>query len=362
LLKGEQPVYAVASMTVPAITDPVATPNYAPSAFERWIEGLLYEARDAVFVRHTIKVTLLVLPLQVLLFARFSWWLAAVIWALQAVYAPPSILMLHNTMHRPFIKRWRILNRVHPYLMSALFGIPTGYMEHHIGMHHAENNLRADLSSTMKYQRDSFPNWLMYFARFLFLSHIDIIRYMVSHKRTRLGVRAVGSDLVHLTAMASLAAWVDWRASVAVLLGPYLVVRVGMMLGNWGQHAFLDASRPGDSYVNSITCINTVYNRRCFNDGYHIGHHVKQNRHWTELPGDFLANVDRYAREGCVVFEGLDFFFISILLFLKRYDVLARHFVRLPGDARTDAEVVEFLKTRTRRIPDDVPEGAVMNA
>ena len=137
---------------------------------------------------------------------------------------------------------------------------------------------------------------------------------------------------------------------------------MGMMLGNWGQHAFLDPSRPGDSYVNSITCINAPYNRRCFNDGYHIGHHVKQNRHWTELPQDFMANVDRYAKEGCIVFEGIDFFFVSFLLFLKRYDVLARHFVRLPGDQRTDPEVVAFLKTRTSRIADDVPEGAVMNA
>jgi hypothetical protein len=135
-----------------------------------------------------------------------------------------------------------------------------------------------------------------------------------------------------------------------------------MMLGNWGQHAFIDPSRPGDSFVNSITCIETPYNARCFNDGYHIGHHVKQNRHWTEMPGDFQANRERYAREGCVVFQGLDFFMISVLLFLGRYDVLARRFVRLPGDARTDAEVMTFLRTRTLRIGDDVPEGVVMNA
>ena len=37
-------------------------------------------------------------------------------------------------------------------------------------------------------------------------------------------------------------------------------------------------------------------------------------------------------------------------------------FVRLPGDTRTDAEIIEFLKSRTRRIAEEVPEGAVMNA
>jgi hypothetical protein len=88
--------------------------------------------------------------------------------------------------------------------------------------------------------------------------------------------------------------------------------------GNWGQHAFIDPSRPGDSYVNSITCINSPYNQRCFNDGYHIGHHVKQNRHWTELPKDFLDNQARYLKEGCIVFEGIDFFMVSVLLFAQR--------------------------------------------
>jgi hypothetical protein len=139
-------------------------------------------------------------------------------------------------------------------------------------------------------------------------------------------------------------------------------MRFAMMWGNWGQHAFIDPNRPGDSFVNSITCINSVYNQRCFNDGYHIGHHIKQTRHWTEMPQDFLENQERYAKEGCIVFEGIDFFMVSLFLFLKRYDWLAKRFVRMPGDTRTDAEVIEFLKGRTRRIADDVPEGVVMNA
>jgi hypothetical protein len=42
--------------------------------------------------------------------------------------------------------------------------------------------------------------------------------------------------------------------------------------------------------------------------------------------------------------------------------VLAKRFVRMPGDTRSDDEIVEFLKSRTRAIGEDVPEGAVMNA
>ncbi|MEW6430471.1 MAG: fatty acid desaturase [Myxococcota bacterium] len=349
-------------MSIPAITDPQAVPTYAPTPFQKWIEGQLYEGRDAVFVRLTLKAIVFVAPLIGLLYWHFSWWLVPVLWAVQlALFGPPVILMLHNTMHRPFFKKHRWLNRAHPYLMSLLFGIPTGYMEHHVGMHHAENNLRADLSSTMRYQRDNFFHWLIYLLRFLLFIHLELTSYLTSKKRGAMARRALASDLAHVALMVGLG-FVNWRATVAAFVVPYFFMRCAMMWGNWGQHAFIDASRPGDSYVNSITCINSPYNQRCFNDGYHIGHHVKQNRHWTELPKDFLDNAERYAKEGCVVFEGLDFFMVSFFLFLRRYDALAKHFVRLPGDTRTDEQIVEFLRSRTKRIPDDVPEGVVMNA
>jgi fatty acid desaturase len=349
-------------MPVPAITDPKAAPTYAPTAFQRWIEGLLFEPRDAVFVRLALRSFLVVAPLQVLLYVKFSWWLAVAVWAVQIGWmAPPAILMLHNTMHRPWFKRARWLNRAVPYTMSALFGIPTGYMEHHVGMHHMENNLRADLSSTMRYQRDSFLHWLMYLGRFLFLIHFELTRYLISKGKESFARRALLSDLVHIGAMVALG-FVHLEATIAAFVVPWFFMRFAMMWGNWGQHAFIDPSRPGDSYANSITCINSPYNQRCFNDGYHIGHHVKQNRHWTELPADFEANVERYRKEGCIVFEGIDFFMVSLFLFLKRYDWLAKRFVRLPGDERTDEEIIAFLKSRTQRISDDVPEGVVMNA
>lgn len=349
-------------MPVPAITDPKAAPTYPSTPLQRGIEGLLYEPRDAVFVRLALRSFLVIAPLQVLLYFYFSWWLAAAVWALQIGWmAPPAILMLHNTMHRPWFKRARWLNRVVPYTMSALFGIPTGYMEHHVGMHHLENNLRADLSSTMRYQRDSFLHWLVYLGRFLLFIHLELTRYLLSKGKAAFARRAVLSDLVHVGAMVALS-FVHLEATIAAFVVPWFFMRFAMMWGNWGQHAFIDPSRPGDSYANSITCINSGYNQRCFNDGYHIGHHVKQNRHWTELPADFEANVERYRKEGCIVFEGIDFFIVSLFLFLKRYDWLAKRFVRLPGDERTDAEVIEFLKSRTQRIADDVPEGVVMNA
>lgn len=345
-----------------ALTDPTAAPTYAPTRFQKFLESLLFDPRDVVFVRVWLKSLLLVAPVIALTYVYFSWWLAPLVFAFQVAWmAPPVILMLHNTMHRPFFKRWRVMDRVVPYTMSALFGIPTGYMEHHVAMHHMENNLRSDLSSTMRYDRDNFLHWLHYVARFQFIILFELSAYLVKKGRAPLAIRAVSSDVVHMLSMAALC-FVNWQATVVCFIVPYFTVRLAMMAGNWGQHAFIDATRPGDSYVNSITCINAGYNARCFNDGYHIGHHVKQNRHWTEMPKDFLDNLERYRKEGCVVFHGVDFFMVSVLLWTRQYRFLARRFVRMPGDTRSDDEIVDFLKSRTRAIADDVPEGAVMNA
>ncbi len=344
------------------LTDPKAAPTYRSSAFQRAIEGLLYDPRDAVFVRLSLKVVLVMVPLLLALYLRFSWWLAAVVLVIQLpLMAPPVILMLHNTMHRPFFKKARWLNRVHPYAMSGLFGIPTGYMEHHVAMHHVENNLRSDLSSTMQYQRDNVLHWVAYVGRFFFTSHVGLTRYLVSKGRGALARRAMLSDGAHVACMVGLS-FVNWRATLMAFVVPYLLIRIMMMVGNWGQHAFIDPSRPGDSYANSITCINGGYNARCFNDGYHIGHHVKQNRHWSEMPKDFEDNLAKYQAEGCIVFEKIDFFVVSMLLFGRQYGLLAKFFVRLPGDERSDAEIIEFLKGRTRRFAADVTEGVVVNA
>ncbi len=141
---------------------------------------------------------------------------------------------------------------------------------------------------------------------------------------------------------------VNWRATVVVLAVPLVVARFAMMAGNWGQHAFIDEAAPENSYRNSITCINSGYNRRCFNDGYHIGHHLKATRHWTELPEDFLRNGSMYAAEDAIVFSGIDFFGVWVCLMLKRYNLLAKRFVQLGEVARSNEETVALLRSRTR--------------
>jgi hypothetical protein len=222
-------------------------------------------------------------------------------------------------------------------------------------MHHPENNLREDLSSTLEYQRDSALDFLRYFLRFFVLGIVELSVYFYRRGRMQLLRKALIGELGYYAVVAALLAC-NFRATIIVFVVPFVLARFMMMAGNWGQHAFIDLDDPANCYRNSITCINVSYNRKCFNDGYHIGHHLKATRHWTEMPGELKQNQARYAAERALVFEGVDFFMVWAFLMLKRYDWLAKRVVALDDTPRTQAELIAMMRERTRsQVP--APDG-----
>ncbi len=341
------------------IKDPTVAPTYGEGPISRWCRTALYEPRDEVFVRLTLKVVVVMALAMIGLLEFFHWALVPVYLAVWGWYAPPVILMLHCTMHRPFIRRPKWLGRAHPYLMSFFFGIPTAYAEHHMGMHHLEDNMPGDLSSTIGYRRDSFVHFLVYWGRLFFLGVVELPLYLQRKRRTMMARRVIAGEFAHQAVIVA-ALLVDWRFGLVAFAIPYFMVRFMMMAGNWGQHAFINTERKNDGISNAITCINCGYNKRAFNDGYHIGHHLKANRHWTELPQDFLDNWQSYARSGAIVFEGLDFFLVSLLLWTGQWRVLARRFVRLDDVVQSDEEVIALLRSRVR--PIHIEDWAAMQA
>jgi hypothetical protein len=162
-------------------------------------------------------------------------------------------------------------------------------------------------------------------------------------------IRCLAGELLFCLGMLGLF-FVNWRATLCVFFLPFVINRFGMMAGNWAQHAFVDRTAPDNCYRNSITCINSGYNRRCFNDGYHIGHHIKQTRHWTEMPEDFQRNVATYEKERALVFDGVDFFVVWAALMGKRYGWLAKRYVQLGEVRPSDDEIVSLMRERTARI------------
>ena len=346
------------------ISDPRFTPVAKRSAIELAVLKIVNDERDLPFVWLSLQMTLVLIPFAIYLFlpGRFNWWLGAGYLAtLMLGFFDRYILMLHNTSHRPLLKRkFKFAANYIPWVLGPLCGeTPETYFVHHMTMHHAEGNLVNDLSSTMKYQRDSFFGFLAYFLDFFFLTMAKLVRYEAQKNRPRL-VRLVLTGELGFFFVVAVGLHFAWQPTLVVLVIPFLLCRFLMMCGNWGQHAFVDVNDPGNSYRNSITCINVRYNRRCFNDGYHIGHHVLANRHWTDLPQDFEDNRAKYVAEDAVVFEGIDFFMVWFFLMLKRYDILADKFVELREVPRSRDEIIAFLKTRTKRI--DVTAPAILAA
>lgn len=338
-------------------TDPIYVPKEKPNVLDRFFLRYIKDPRDLPFAYLCLRITLLIIPFAVYLFVpgMFRWWLAPVYWAVTLMlHLSPFILMLHNTSHRSLFKReYKWMNHYIPWVIGPFFGeTPETYYAHHIGMHHPENNMPEDLSSTMKYQRDSFIDFMQYFLRFFGGVLFELTIYMTKRGRKKL-IRKMLIGEVGFYIMVVALCFVNWQATFTVFIVPFIFTRFMMMAGNWGQHAFLDPNTPENCYHNSITCINCFYNRTAFNDGYHISHHLKPNRHWTDHPLEFEENIETYAKEKAIVFEGIDFFMVWLYLMLKRYDWLANRYYQLPGEDLSKDEIVAMLKERTQRFDEE---------
>ena len=341
-----------------ALTDPEYHQPVAPSRLHRWVRSYVQDERDLPFAYLLLQLSGTMLPLAGLLFVPglpgLVWWSVAAGYTLLGTlrFKGPFGLMLHCTSHRVlFKKKYGWLNYYLPWVIGPLFGqTPESYFVHHLGMHHPENNSPADESSTMFYQRDSLLSFLHYLGDFLLLGVLRLLGYFTRRNKTTLRRRLLRGELVYLAALLGLS-WVNWPATLVVLVLPLGLARVVMMLGNWTQHAFIAADSPDNCYTNSITCINTPYNHACWNDGYHISHHLKPALHWTDHPAHFRQNLAQYAQHEAIVFDGIHFLHVFCYLMRRRYDLLARHFVELHAPLRTEAEVVALLRSRTQRLP-----------
>lgn len=326
------------------------------NVIDRFFLPYIRDERDLPFIYLCIKLTFIIIPIAIILFtplfSGWYWWMVAAVYAgLVLYFAGPYTLMLHNTSHRKlFKKEYNLGNHYIPWVLAPFMGqTPETYFSHHLGMHHLENNLHDDKSSTMKYQRDSFTDFCKYFLSFLFLGVAELAIYFKRKNLHKLFKMVVRGETLYIIFVIILG-FINLQATLYVLILPLVIVRFSMMSGNWGQHAFIDPETPANNYRNSITCINHFYNRHCFNDGYHIGHHLKPNLHWTEMPVDFQQNQHLYAKENAVVFEGLDYMGVWFNLMFKRYDNLASHFVNIGDRFQSKEEIIKMLKYRTKRI------------
>jgi hypothetical protein len=226
-----------------------------------WAQGLVRHETDVVMLTHLLLYFTTTLPSAVWLFYRFTYLHGVLHFAMQFWYMGAYTLMMHQHIHmrgilakgRPLL---RFIDSAFPYLMDPLMGHTwNSYFYHHVKHHHVEGNGPEDLSSTVRYQRDDVLHFLHYVGRFYLLIWLDLPLYFLRKGRTVNAVKAAFWELSNYAALYGMFC-LNSRATTFVFLCPLLLMRLGLMVGNWGQHAFVDADEPDSDFRSSVTLID----------------------------------------------------------------------------------------------------------
>ena len=236
------------------------------TAVDKWLfqpyvslaKRIVRKETDVVMLNHLLLYFTTSVPSAITLFCRFSYIHAVLHFAMQMSFVGSYTLMMHQHIHMRGIlnpKLW-LLDALFPYVTDPLMGHTwNSYFYHHVKHHHVEGNGPEDLSSTIRYERDNVWHFLHYLGRFFFLIWLDLPLYFLRKRRTVAGLKAGAWELGWYFTLASLFRW-NPKATTFVFLLPLLMLRIGLMVGNWGQHAFVDAQEPDSDYRSSITLID----------------------------------------------------------------------------------------------------------
>jgi hypothetical protein len=225
----------------------------------RWAQTIVRHKTDVVFLTHTLLYLSTSVPSALFLFLHFTYAHAICHCIMTGWYCGAFTIMLHNHIHNNGVlsKRYAFFDSTVPYILEPLMGHTwDSYYFHHVKHHHCEGNGPDDLSSTIRYQRDSLLHLLCYVGRFFFFISVELPLYFAQKKRYGLAVKQVVSELANfgfIYVMTTL----NLRAALFVFIFPLVLMRIGLMLGNWGQHAFVDEEDPDSNFRSSITLIDS---------------------------------------------------------------------------------------------------------
>lgn len=265
--------------------------RYVIMPYTAWAQNIVRRPTDVVFMTHVLIYLCTSVPSAILLVYHFSWPHAIFHWLMQAWYSSAFTLMLHNHIHNNGIlaKKHAWFDHIWPYILEPLMGHTwDSYYYHHVKHHHVENNGPGDLSSTLRYQRDELLHFLHYFGRFAILVWLELPLYFLRKKKRGLAIRTAASEFSSYALIYLLARY-NFRATIFVLMIPLLQMRLGMMVGNWGQHALVDELEPDSDFRSSVTLIDVAVST-IFIRMINIKHHLeKVHISCPAIPFDFLA-------------------------------------------------------------------------
>ena len=225
-----------------------------------WAQGIVRNPVDVVFVTHICLYFGTSVPSAILLYYRFSWVHGILHWLMQLSYCGSFTLMLHNHIHNNglFQKRYAWFDFTWPYILEPLMGHTwDSYYYHHVKHHHVENNGPDDLSSTIRYQRDELWDFFSYVGRFIAFIWIELPLYFLRKRKTALAVKSFCSEFLSYLFIVTLAR-ANFYPTLFVLIIPLIQMRIGLMVGNFGQHALVDDVDPSSDFRSSITLIDVA--------------------------------------------------------------------------------------------------------
>jgi hypothetical protein len=233
--------------------------EYIVRPYTKLATHIVRHPADVVFLTHIILYMCVNLPSAVYLFYNFSWIHGILHTAFTFWCAGSFTLLMHNHIHNNGVlsKDWAVFDFCFPYILEPLMGHTwDSYYYHHVKHHHVEGNGPNDLSSTLRYQRDDIWHFLHYVGRFLFLIWLDLPLYFARKKNYKLALQSAVSEYGAYFFLYFMTAHVNARASTFTLIIPFMLLRLGLMIGNWGQHALVDELEPDSDYRSSITLVD----------------------------------------------------------------------------------------------------------
>lgn len=96
-----------------------------------------------------------------------------------------------------------------------------------------------------------------YIGKFLLIGAFDLPRYFIKKSRYSLAFETLFYEFANLLFIYACAR-VHFKAALFSLLIPLGLLRVGLMVGNWGQHALVDEVEPESDLRSSITLIDVA--------------------------------------------------------------------------------------------------------
>lgn len=223
-----------------------------------WASEIVRNPVDVVFVTHLILYLGTSVPSAIFLYYRYTHVHGVLHWLLQLSYCGSFTLLLHNHIHNNglFRKDYALIDHAWPWILQPLMGHTWhSYYYHHVKHHHIEGNGPEDLSSTIRYQRDELSHFLAYLLRFMFLIWYDLPRYFVRKGKYVYAFKSGSLELLSYASIVALARW-QFAPTLWVFIIPLVQMRIGLMIGNFGQHALVDNVDPGSDFRSSITLID----------------------------------------------------------------------------------------------------------